>query len=74
MFTDQQVIERLEDAQVRTPFCSQCGQPTTIAERDRSLWLECSSLAHRPGRLAALVRLDFAMFHTQRPVVELCAA
>ena len=74
MFTRQQILERIEGAQTGTPFCEQCGQPTTIAERGDALWLECASLAHRRGLLASLVRLDFAAFHTQRPVVEPCLA
>jgi hypothetical protein len=74
MFTNQQLIERIEEAQTTTPYCVQCGQPTTIAERDQVLWLECASLAHRRSRLQTLLRLDFATFHTQRPVVELSIA
>ena len=74
MFTRQQILERIEDAQTRTPYCDQCGQPTTIAERDQALWLECSSLLHRPSRLRSLLSLDFASLHISRPVVELCFA
>lgn len=74
MFTSQQVLERIEGAQTSTPFCEQCGQPTRIAERGDALWLECASLAHRPSRLQSILRLDFATFHTQRPVVERCLA
>lgn len=74
MFNHQQVLERIEGAQASTPFCEQCGHPTMIAERGDELWLECASLAHRPGRLQSILRLDFAAFHTQRPVVELCLA
>ena len=71
MFTPSQIIERVERAQTGTPLCEHCGQPTTIAERSEALWLECASLAHRRGRLASLLRLDFATLHTQRRVVEL---
>jgi hypothetical protein len=74
MFSNQQLIERIEDAQTTSPYCVQCGQPTTIIERDQVLWLECTSLAHRRGRLQSLLRLDFATFHTQRRVVELSVA
>jgi hypothetical protein len=74
VFTNQQIIERIEDAQTSPPFCLECGQPTAIAQRDNVLWLECSSLGHRPGRLQSLLRFDFARFHTQRPVVELSPA
>lgn len=74
MFSNPQLIERIEDAQVTSPYCVQCGQPTTITERDHVLWLECTSLVHRRSRLQSLLRLDFATFHTQRPVVELTVA
>ena len=74
MFTRHQIIELIEDAQSSTPFCEQCGQPTTIAEHGDKLWLECASLAHRRSRLQSILRLEFAAFHTQRPVVELCVA
>jgi hypothetical protein len=73
-FTDQQVVERVEDAVDKSPFCRQCGQPTTIAERAHVLWLECTSLATPRSRLESILRFDFASFHTQRPVLELCAA
>ena len=74
MFNDQQIVDRVEDALNKSPFCTQCGQPTTIAERDQALWLECSSIAHPRSRLQSLLRFDFASLHTQRPVVELGAA
>jgi hypothetical protein len=71
MFSTQQILERIEGAQTVTPFCEQCGQPTAIAEHGDALWLECSSLAHRRGRLQSILRLDFAAFHTQKHVIEL---
>ena len=74
MFTDQQIIERVEDALARDPFCEHCGQPTAIVERDRTLWLECSSISAPRSRLESLLRLDVASFHTQHQVVELAAA
>lgn len=74
MFTRQQVLERIEGAQSSTPFCEQCGQPTTIAARDAALWLECASLVHPRSRVRSLFRLDFAALHTRRQVVELGSA
>ena len=71
MFTEPQIVDRIEDALSKSPYCKQCGQPNTIAERDGALWLECSSIAHPRSRLQTLLRFDFASFHTQRPVVEL---
>lgn len=72
MFSNQDLLERIEDAERVSPFCSHCGQPTTITERDHALWLECSDLGRTRGRLATL--FSFASLHTRRPIVELCAA
>jgi hypothetical protein len=72
MFTNQDLLERIEDAERVNPFCQLCGQPTTVTERDRALWLECSELRRDRGRLSSLFRL--ASLHTRRPIVELCAA
>lgn len=74
MYTNLQIIERIEDAQTKPPFCAECGQPTAIVQRDNILWLECSSLGHRRSRLHSLLRFDFTRFHTQRPVLELSPA
>ena len=73
MLTNQDLLERIEDAERIAPFCEQCGQPTTIAEHDHALWLECASLARRRSRLQALLHFDFASLHTRRPIVELFA-
>ena len=72
MFTNQELLERIEDAERISPFCQQCGQPTTVTERDHALWLECSGLHRQRGRFASLLR--FASLHTRRPIVELNAA
>ena len=71
MFTTHQVLERIEQAQTTTPFCEECGMPTAIVERDEALWLECTSLVQRRGRIRSLLNLDFATLHTRRQVVEL---
>ncbi len=73
MINNQDLLERIEDAERIVPYCEQCGQPTTIAERDHALWLECTSLASRGSRLQSLLRLDFASLHTRQPVAELNA-
>ena len=72
MFSNQDLLERIEDAARISPFCQQCGQPTTVTERDHALWLECSGLHRERGRIASL--FHFASLHTRRPIVELCAA
>jgi hypothetical protein len=71
MNTNQDLLERIEDAHRFSPFCDQCGSPTVVVERDDALWLECSSLAHPQGRLRSLLTLSFASVHTQRPIAEL---
>jgi hypothetical protein len=71
MNTNQDILERIEDAHRFAPFCDQCGSPTAVVERDDALWLECSSLAHRPGRLRSLLTLSFASVHTRRSIAEL---
>ena len=71
MLNSQQVLERIEEAQTTTPFCEECGLPTTISERDASLWLVCTSVAHPRSRIRSLLTLDFATLHTRREVVEL---
>ncbi len=74
MSTDQKIVERVEDALSKSPYCRRCGQPTAIAERDCALWLECSSNARPRSRLQSLLRLDLASSHTRHPIVELCMA
>jgi hypothetical protein len=70
MFNRQQILERIEGAQSASPFCEECGLPTTISERDDALWLECTSLVRR-SRIRSLLSLDFATLHARRKVVEL---
>ena len=68
MFNNQDLLERIEDAERVSPFCDQCGSPTVVVERDEILWLECSTLADRRGGLRSLLTLDFASRHTQREI------
>ncbi len=74
MLNNQDLLDRIEDAERLTPFCDQCGRPTTIAEHDQALWLECPSLANGRHGLRALLSLDFASLHTRRNVVDLSTA
>ncbi|HXI82184.1 MAG TPA: hypothetical protein VNM34_15360 [Verrucomicrobiae bacterium] len=71
MFTNQQLLERIEDAERLTPFCDQCGAPTVVVECEGALLLECSALVNRPSRLRSLLTLDFASLHTQRSIAQL---
>jgi hypothetical protein len=74
MMNSQQVLERIEEAQTTTPFCEECGMPTTISERDAALKLVCTSLVQPRGRIRSLLNFDFATLHTNRQVVELSVA
>ena len=71
MLTNQDLLERIEDAERVAPFCDQCGYPTVVVERDDALWLECSTLAKRPTGLRSLLTLDFASQHTQREIAAI---
>jgi len=73
-FTNQKLLERIEDAARTTPFCDQCGRHTVIVEQGGALWLECSSLAQRPSRLRSILTLDFASLHTRRAMAQAAVA
>ena len=71
MFTNEDLVERIEDAMRVSPFCRFCWSPTTVIERDEALWLDCSTLSEPRGGLRALLTLDFPSRHTQRQIVAL---
>jgi hypothetical protein len=71
MFTNEDLVERIEDAMRVSPFCHFCWSPTTVIERDEALWLDCSTLSEPRGGLRALLTLDFPSRHTQREIVAL---
>jgi hypothetical protein len=71
MTSNQQLLERIEEATRVAPFCDQCGSPTVVVERDGTLLPECWALAHRPSRLRSLLTLDFASLHTRRSIARL---
>jgi ribosomal protein S27AE len=74
MFANQNIEEQIDVAWRDERFCVQCGSPTVIVEHDDAMWLECSSLAHRPSRLRSLITLDFASLHTRRTIAPLSIA
>ena len=74
MFTNHELVYRIETELERRPFCTQCGQPNTVTEHDGALWLECSALGEHRGGLRALLSFDLASFHTRRRILELAAA
>jgi hypothetical protein len=71
MFTNEELVERIENAVRVSPFCRYCWSPTTVVERNETLWLDCSTLSERRGGLRALLTLDFPSRHTQREIVAL---
>lgn len=66
----EQARERLELAQQRYPFCSHCGSPMDIVERDGQLWIECVALTQSHGIRHRLAEA----FHDRRWVTEDVAA
>ena len=72
MTDNYQVLASIEAAQHDTPFCA-CGAPAVLVGRDRSVWLECSSLGQHRSALRRLLALDLAVGHTRRLVVDLAA-
>ena len=74
MLTNEDLVERVEDAMRVTPFCRYCWSPTIVVERDEALWLACSTLSEPRGGLRALLTLDFPSRHTQSEIVTLRAA
>lgn len=74
MFNNEDLVDRIEDAVRVTPFCTYCWSPTTVIERDETLWLECSTLENRTIGLRMLLSLDFASRHTLREIVALSEA
>jgi hypothetical protein len=71
MFTNDHLVDRIEDAYRLAPYCDQCGGPTVIVERDDALWLECSSLTHRQGGIREFIALGFASLHLRREIATL---
>jgi hypothetical protein len=71
MFTNDKLVDQIENAQRLAPYCDQCGSPTVIVERDDALWLECSALTHRQGRIRSFLALGFASLHLRREIVTL---
>ena len=72
MIDSYQVLASIEAAQHDTPFCA-CGAPAVLVGRDRSVWLECSTLGEHRSALRRLLALDLAAGHARRLVVDLAA-
>jgi hypothetical protein len=66
------VLDVIEQAQRRTPFCETCASPAAPVGRDGAIWLECVSLREDRSRLKRL--LDPPFLHTRRVIVEDAAA
>jgi hypothetical protein len=66
--TTAAALERIQDAERRTPFCW-CGAPTVPVERRGVIRLECSSLDRPRGVLRRLLTLEVG--HTDQPILDL---
>ena len=64
------VLDVLEQAQRKAPFCKACTSPTTPVARDGAIWLECASLQEDRPFLRKLLSLDFGAGHTRRVILE----
>jgi hypothetical protein len=59
-------LELLEAAERDVRLCPACGEPTVLnARADGSIWLECSTLAPRQGRLRRLLTGGFPHFRRE---------
>ncbi|MEA2546385.1 MAG: hypothetical protein QOI09_1658 [Chloroflexota bacterium] len=71
MFTNEALVDRIEEAHRLAPYCEGCGSPTIVVEHDAALWLECSTLSHHQSRLRSFLTLAFARFHVRREIADL---
>ncbi len=70
MLDKAHVLDVLEQAQLKTPFCAVCMSPTSPVARDGAIWLECASLQEDRTFLRKLLALDFGAAHTRRLILE----
>ena len=68
MSTHARIIDRIERAQARTMTCHTCGEPTRLVQRDRSIWLVCSSRDPVPTGFLGTLRL--LVPHHEECVIE----
>lgn len=64
------VLDVLEQAWGKAPFCKACTSPTTPVARDGAIWLECASLREERPFLKRLLSFDFVVDHTRRVILE----
>ncbi len=64
------VLDVLEQAQLKAPFCKSCMSPTTPVARDGAIWLECASMQEDRPFFKKLLSLDFGGAHTRRVILE----
>ena len=64
------VLDVIEQAQRKAPFCEACTSPAIPVARDGAIWLECASLQEDRPFLRKLLSLDFGAAHTRRLILE----
>jgi hypothetical protein len=71
MYDRTALVDLVEDAERRTPFCA-CGAPMIAVESDGALWLECSERRRtREGFLARVISFDWLVLHRRHLLVDL---
>ncbi len=70
MHDQAHVLDVLEQAQRRAPFCRACMSPTTPVAREGVIWLECASMQEDRPFLKKLLSLDFGGTHMRRVILE----
>ena len=72
---DHRLVDFIERSIDRDPFCTSCGAPTDVRDRNGALVLECSAIGAAPersgplGRLGRLGRLVTALVPHDRVVL-----
>lgn len=69
MFENARMLDLIEHALDVDPYCSVCGAPTTVDDRDGQLWLVCSATL---PPTSVIERISAAILpHERRFVVDL---
>lgn len=64
------IVALIERAERETPFCD-CGEPMAAVERDRRIWLDCTTHQNRPGgSLRRLLAALASAGHTRQLIAD----
>jgi hypothetical protein len=67
----QELLERVEQAEREAQFCAFCGAPTVVAARGEALWLECSAVEVTTSFVRRLLTSDWPSLHARRRIVTI---